>query len=229
MGTAKGNTAAGFPTIGEIKKAAASAVRLMHEAYALGVFFSPDTRMGNAFIRVNYGFAAMTPTGDKFDINPSGISLVEIKSGLSMNNVKPTSESAMYLDILRALPDTKAGMHLHGNFSLPFVRFRGARALEIEDFAESEYYIGKKGKCDVVSVVKGKSGSAELAKSVSRCFMDGAQVVVIEGAKGEYHGTVAISSKGDGLIALREAFDKLIDIEYIARIKIIEAQLSRKI
>ncbi len=208
--------------------AATALVRAMHRAHSLSEFFSADTRTGNAFVKVDRDIVAMTPTGDKFNICLGGLSLVDISTGLSVNGIRQSTESLMYARILEKMPETTAGIHLHGRLSPPFIRAFGADALEIGDFAESDYYLGKKARSDRVVITKGRSGSDGLAKMVAKAFADGANVVVIEGSDGEYHGTVAISALSNPDAAIMEALNRLVDIEYMAGVKMIERKLKRK-
>lgn len=217
-----------MPGINKAKTASMILAGIVKEAHSVRDLFSQDARMGNAFVRVGNDFAAMTPTGNKFDMNAGHVSIVNIRSGIAINGVKQTSEYRMYLEILRALPGTTAGMHLHGCFSLPLVKVMGAESLGMDDFAEADHYLGKRGKKGRICKVKGKSGSIELAKAVAGAFLDGAQVVIIFGPNNEYHGTVAISSSNDPLGAAREALNKLIDVEYAAKVKIAEFFLREK-
>ncbi len=214
------------PDPNKVRAASYALSGLVKNAYSLHGLFSGDARMGNAFVKVDDDFAVMTPTGDKSMIDSAHVSLLETATGRLANGIRQTSEYRMYIEILKSLPGTKAGIHLHGCFSLPLARAKGIKALDVEGFAESDYYIGRGGKRGKVVQVNGKSGSAELAKSVARAFNEGAQVVMMLGSTGEYHGTVAISSNGDAEAAAREALNKLIDIEYMAKIRIIELALG---
>ncbi len=205
----------------DIGNAKAALGKIVERAYSFPGFFSPDTRMGNAFVRAGDNIL-VTPSGNKLSVVDGKCSIVDIRTGNLVNGIKQSSEYKMYLEILKAVPDTTAGIHLHGCYSMPLIRTQGEGALDAGAFAEAKYYFISEKDPKFVSV-RGKSGSIELARSVAREFSKNADVVFIFGEEGEYHGSVAISSNKESFIAGMESLWKLLDVEYMAKVEIISA------
>ncbi len=200
--------------------------KIVERAYSFPGFFSPDTRMGNAFVRAGDNLIAVTPSGNKIGAADGRCSIVDVRTGNSVNGIKQSSECKMYLEILKVAPDTTAGIHLHGCYSMPLIGTLGAGALDPGAFAEANYYFISERDPKFRSV-RGKSGSAELARSVAKEFSKNADVVFIFGENGEYHGSVAISNNKESFIAGMESLWKLLDVEYMAKVEIISALCGR--
>ncbi|MCL5412493.1 MAG: class II aldolase/adducin family protein [Candidatus Marsarchaeota archaeon] len=210
----------------DLRSATSALIKAVRYAYSLQSFFCIDTRMGNAFVRVDSKTAVITPSGDKYGIGIKDVSVIDIKSGESKNGIKPSSETPMHTELLRRMPDVTAGIHMHGRFAPPLVKAMGISSLDASDFAEADYYVGG-GASARFALAMGKSGSQDLADKVASEFRRGAQVVIIGGADGEYHGSVATSSRARRGEALMEALHRLVDLEYMAQIKLIELYLTK--
>lgn len=132
------------------------------------------------------------------DMGTKDIAILDI-SGTVLNNVKPSSEKFMHLEIYKKRPDIKAVIHIHCPYVTSFAVCR--KGINEPILPEFIYNFGS-----IPSAKYALPGSLELADEVSKYFEEGNSAVLMEN-----HGLVA------GAGTLKETFYILESIQAYAK------------
>lgn len=162
-------------------------------------------KSGNFSLKLN-DFILITPSGIlRKNLTPDDICVINRKNNEvieSINNLKPSTELNMHLEIYNNCKNIVAIVHTHSKFATSFA----AANLEIPPIiSESKLIFGNDGFIKVVPYFT--PGSIELAKNVSSIIKN-TNVCLLE-----RHGTVAVSEKN-----ISDAFLKAQYIEEVAEI-----------
>ena len=143
--------------------------------YAMGLATSVS---GNHSIRFSSKWMWLTPSGvPRYNIRAGDLVKVDLKTGKATGKVKPSIELEMHRGIYNVRRDINAIVHTHSPFTIG-VSISSEFRHVIE---EAKIVVG-----EPAVIANRPSGSAELAKTVSGEFENGAQAVVIKN-----HGVVA--------------------------------------
>ncbi len=159
--------------------------------------------------------------GDKVLLSASGVCLgdMELKDiailnidGENLNNIKPSSEKLMHLEIYKKRPDIKAIIHIHCPYATSFAVCH--KEMNEPILPEFIYNFGtaqtgtddNKAQRGVPSAKYALPSSFELAEEVSNYFRDGNNAVLMEN-----HGLVA------GAASLKQTFYILESIQAYAK------------
>jgi len=188
----------------ELRNAVVSAVKSLYDR---GL---NSTLSGNVSARLDGNKMLLTPTGStgilKGDLKPDQLSVVTF-DGKLVGGPKQSSEWRVHAKIYKALPRVNAIVHPHPIESLLAVRRQGTHIIHnsFVEFGEARYYLGVE-KAPYIGVVRGKSGSEELAAAVLEQILKKKVSVVVM----EWHGTVAIGAN------MAEALGRAEQLEYFA-------------
>ena len=183
--------------VGEVKVGEAGAAR--GAVVAMGLRLLSDGLVartwGNASVRLNARFMAITPSGRAYDsIAADDIAIVDLKSGEWSGRAKPSGERGLHAAIYRARPDVGAVVHTH----------QAAASV----FAACAAELPRAGAPSVRSARYALPGTRTLARAAVAALGAG------DAAFLEKHGAVCVGADAEAALAVarrleRECADRL--------------------
>ncbi len=187
-------------------------VKVMARLYGRGLNVSQS---GNASIMHSSGMVAITPAAlDKPTLKPELVCYLKLPSGQLMQGPKQSSEYMMHIQIYDTVKHTTAVVHAHPPYLLALVETLGIDKLGLEDDEEGKGYVKK------ISIVKGHTGTKELAESVASALETEKTTTVI--MKG--HGITSISTGREGIY---DALNRIEVIEHLAMRRVLAYTLGK--
>lgn len=94
---------------------------------------------GNLSVRTEDGFAAITPSGIKYDVlKPEDLTVVDLDGNVIDGDKKPSSETPMHTAILKQLPKVGAVCHTHSPYAITFA----AAGMDVPVISLELYMVG---------------------------------------------------------------------------------------
>lgn len=178
----------------------------MTRLYARGL---TTTSGGNISLRAAEGAVLITAGAtDKGRMTAGDVAVIGLDGANRTPDLKPSSESAMHLEILRQHPRVQAIVHAHPPAASAFCV--ADRPLNTHLIAEAYALVG-----EPVFAPYALTGTEELARNVAGCIGPQTACVLMEN-----HGVLAVG------VTLLEAFDRLEVLDNLARIQIYASVLG---
>lgn len=156
---------------------------------------------GNISIRKG-SFIYITPSGiSKDELDEKKLSHIDINGNI-LNNIKPSSEFRMHIEIYRKRKDINAIIHAHPPFTL------ACMALNIKiDYSVTVEFMAVVGKPSKVKYIQ--PGTLELAKETAKAA-DKSNIIILE-----KHGIVALGKDISQARIIAEDTENLFKINYL--------------